>query len=109
MLYELRTYTAAPGKLDRLHQRFREVTLGLFARHGLRVVGFWTPVGKAAPTDVLVYLLAHPDRDAYRANWQAFQADPEWVQAKAESERDGALTANIVSQLLEPTDYSPLR
>lgn len=107
MLYELRTYTAAPGKLAHLHERFRTVTLGLFARHGLRVVGFWTPVEAVGSDDQLVYLLAFSDRDALESSWNAFRADPAWINAKAESERDGPLTARVESLLLAPTDYAP--
>lgn len=107
MIYELRTYTAAPGKMARLHQRFREVTMRLFERHGMRVVGLWTPVDDAASSDQLVYLLAFADREALEAGWAAFRADPDWIEAKAASERDGVLAARVESRLLEPTDYSP--
>lgn len=107
MIYELRTYTASPGKIEQLHQRFREVTLALFERHGMRVAGFWTPVAGSGPSDQLVYMLAFPDLESVAARWAAFRADPDWITAKAESERDGELTAQVVSQLLESTDYSP--
>ncbi len=100
MIYELRTYTAAPGKLDRLHRRFRTVTLGLFEKHGMRVVGFWEPAGLDEGGGDLVYLLVHPTREA---------ADAEWVRAKAASETDGPLAAKVVSRFLQPTDYSPLQ
>ena len=43
MIYELRTYWAAPGKAEALHNRFRTLTLGIFAKHAMQVVGFWTP------------------------------------------------------------------
>lgn len=107
MIYELRTYTASPGKVEQLHRRFREVTLALFERHGMRLVGFWTPVAEDGPSDQLVYLLAFPDRDSVTARWAAFRADPDWIAAKAESERDGELTARVESRLLESTDYGP--
>ena len=42
MIHELRTYEAAPGKLPALNARFRDHTLGLFERHGMEVIGFWT-------------------------------------------------------------------
>ncbi|HEY2565953.1 MAG TPA: NIPSNAP family protein [Acidimicrobiales bacterium] len=110
-VFELRTYHAAPGRLDALHDRFRDHTLPLFDKHGIAVVGFWTPKdGQDIPTDTLVYLLAFSDRDAGEAAWNAFRADPAWVQAKAETERrnGGSLTTSIESVFLDPTDYSPL-
>jgi hypothetical protein len=108
-VFELRTYQAAPGRAAALHDRFRTHTLGLFARHGIEVVGFWVPRGAdGTPTDRLVYLLAFADRAAATAAWDAFRADPDWVAAKAGSEQDGSLTTSIESVFLDPTDYSPL-
>lgn len=109
MIYELRTYTAAPGKLDRLHQRFRDHTRTLFEKHGIRSIGYWTQTEPADGANDLVYLVAHPSREAAAAAWDAFRADPEWIAVKAASEREGTVVAQITSQFLEPTDYSALR
>ena len=104
MLYEWRTYHAAPGKTEDLHRRFAEHTRRLFARHGLRDVAYFLPAGSDGP---LQYLLSFPDRAARDAAWDAFRADPEWQRVKAESERDGPLVERIDSALLETTAYSP--
>lgn len=109
MIYELRTYWAAPGKADALHARFRNLTLGLFARHSMHVVGFWTPKPETEESGTLVYILAFPDQDALKQAWDAFRADPEWQAGKAASEINGSLTARVTSTVLEPTDYSPMR
>ena len=108
MIYELRTYWAEPGKLDALNARFRNLTLGLFARHGAQVIGFWTPAPRTAESGDLVYLLAFADKAAVTASWDAFRADPEWHAGKTASEANGALVEKITSVLLDPTDYSPL-
>ena len=104
--FELRTYTVRAGKFDTLHRRFQEHSLHLFERHGMTVVGFWVPQDKP---DTLVYLLAHPSREAADAAWKAFRADPEWQAAQAETERDGSLTTHVESVFMTPTAYSPLR
>ena len=109
MIYELRTYWAAPDKREALHQRFRTLTLGIFARHHMQVVGFWTPDPITEESGDLVYLLAFPDQHAQEQAWAAFRADPDWQAGKAASEANGALTRKIVSIRLQPTDYSPLR
>jgi hypothetical protein len=109
MIYELRTYWAAPGKAEALHTRFRTLTLGLFERHHMQLIGFWTPLGDEEPNGSLVYLLAFPSREDAEAAWAAFRADPEWQAGKAASEVDGSLTARVTSVLLQATDYSPLR
>lgn len=104
MLYEWRTYHAVAGRMDRLHRRFADHTCRLFAKHGIRQIGYFIPVGAEGP---LHYLLAYPDRAARDAAWEAFRSDPEWQAAKAESERDGPLVERIDSVFLEPTPYSP--
>jgi hypothetical protein len=109
MIYELRTYWAAPGKRDALHKRFRTTTLNVFARHQMQIVAFWTPSPITEESGDLVYLLAFPNREALTAAWDAMRADQDWQQAKAATETDGALTAKITSVTLEPTPYSPLQ
>jgi hypothetical protein len=109
-VFELRTYTASPGKLDALNARFRDHTIALFKKHGMEVVGFWEPIDKETGAgEKLIYLLAHPSRETAQANWKAFREDPEWVKVKAESEAGGVLTAKIESLYLAGTDYSPLK
>lgn len=103
MTYELRTYTANPGKFDALVARFRDVTINLFIEHNMKSLGYWTPVGS---DDVLVYLLEH-DGDP-KDNWKAFGSDQRWIDAKSTSEIDGVLTAKIDSVLLEATDLYPV-
>jgi hypothetical protein len=104
MIYELREYVAVPGRADALHARFADHTLGLFARHGMRVAGFWTD---RADRDRVVYLLAFPDAEAQRAAWAAFQADPDWQRVKAESEADGKIVAEMHSRTLDRAPYWP--
>jgi NIPSNAP protein len=109
-VFELRTYTASPGKLDALNARFRDHTNALFRKHGMEVVGFWIPLDKEAGAgEKLVYMLSYPSRAAAEASWKAFRADPEWVKVKAASETDGVLAAKIESVYLAGTDYSPSR
>jgi hypothetical protein len=109
-VFELRTYYAAPGKMTALHGRFREHTCRLFRKHGMTIVGFWTPYDPAEAEVRLVYLLAYPSREAAQGCWDAFRDDPEWKAVRAETERDGNLLARPPESLfLRPTDYSPLQ
>ncbi len=107
--FEMRTYTANPGKLAALHTRFREHTNALFVKHGMDLVGYWTPTDAETAADTLIYILAYPSREAREASWKAFSADPAWITAKAASEVDGPLVSKVVSVFMKPTDYSPLR
>ena len=111
-VFELRTYTASPGRLDALNARFRDHTVALFKKHGMEVVGFWEPLDKEAGAgEKLLYILAHRSRAAAEASWKSFRADPEWVKVKADSEEKGGggLTTKIESVFLAGTDYSPLK
>jgi hypothetical protein len=109
MIHELRTYWAAPGKAEALHTRFRTLTLALFERHQMQLIGFWTPAGDHEANGSLVYLLAFPSQQDAEAAWSAFRADAEWQAGKAASEADGVLASRVTSVFLQPTDYSPLR
>jgi hypothetical protein len=106
MIYELRTYTAMPGRMAELNARFRDQTTKLFAKHGFQCVGFWT-YKHGGSSDQLVYMLAWEDQAARDATWAAFQADPEWIAARSASEAGGTLVARLTSDMLVPTDYSP--
>ena len=108
--FELRTYTAAPGKLDALHARFRNHTNALFAKHGMKIVGFWVPSDKDKGADnTLVYMLEYPDRAAREKAWEAFRQDPEWIAARDASEAGGKLVDKVDSVMLTATDYSPMK
>ncbi len=108
--FELRTYTAAPGKLEALHARFRDHTNRLFAKHGMKIVGFWVPSDKDKGADnTLVYMLEYPDRAAREKAWEAFRQDPEWIAVRDASEAKGKLVEKADSVMLTATDYSPMK
>jgi hypothetical protein len=108
MLYELRVYRCIPGRLPALIKRFDTATLKLWEKHGIRQVGFWTTlIGES--NQELTYMLAWNSLAEREQKWNGFMADPEWVDKRAESEKDGAIVANIVSQILQPTSFSAMK
>ncbi len=108
--FEIRTYIAAPGKLEELHARFRNHTIKLFKKHGIEIVGFWGPTDKEKGSEnTLVYVLVFPSREARDKAFRAFGADPEWQKARSESEKNGRLTEKVESVILNATDYSPIK
>ena len=107
-VYELRVYHAAPEKLGELLTRFREHTVKLFDRHGMKSVAYWTPIDKPEKSNTLIYILRHPSRDAANANWKSFQDDPEWKSVKDKSEANGKLVEKVDSTFLTLTDFSPM-
>jgi len=107
-VYELRVYHIAAGKQAELLARFRNHTLALFAKHGMKTLIFCVPSDEPQKSDTLIYVLEHPSREAATANWKDFQADPEWQSVKAKSEANGKLVEKVDSTYLTPTDFSPV-
>jgi len=107
-VYELRVYTTHTGKMPDLLKRFREHTCALFERHGMKNIGYWLPV-ETQDQDTLYYVLEHKSRNAAKASWAAFGADPEWKQVASASEANGKIVTKVVSTFVEPTDYTPAK
>ena len=108
-VYELRTYTAPVGKLPNLQARFRDHTIRIFNKHGMKSVGYWVPQDAPTKDNTLVYIISHDSREQARKNWADFQADPEWKKVSAESQVDGRIVSNVVSVFMDATDYSPIK
>lgn len=107
-IYELRVYRCLPGRLPALLQRFEKATLDLWKRHGIEQAGFWTTEIGESHLD-LTYLLRWDSMADRETKWTAFATDPAWIAARAESEKDGPILANIVSSFLKPTAFSALK
>lgn len=108
-VYELRVYTCEPGKLEALNARFREHTLRLFEKHGMKNVAYWVPTEGEGAGLKLYYILEHQSREQAQASWEAFRADPEWQQVAAQSQQaHGRILAKPPeATYLTATDYSP--
>lgn len=105
-VFELRTYVTHEGKLPDLNKRFRDHTMRLFEKHGMKNVVYLMP---EKTENTLVYLISHESREAADASWAAFQKDPEWHKVRDESEKNGKILVKVERQYLQPTDYSPMK
>ena len=108
MIYEIRVYRCVPGRLPALNNRFATITLKLWEKHGIKQAGFWTTLVGESNQD-LTYLLAWESLADRDKKWNAFQADPEWLAKRAETEKDGPIVANVANQLLTPTAFSSVK
>jgi len=108
-VFEIRTYTAPPGKLGDLHARFRNHTLRIFAKHGMTNVAYFAPTDAPLSQNTLVYVLSHASREAATRSWDAFRADPEWQKIAADSQVNGRIVENVQSVFASATDYSPMK
>jgi hypothetical protein len=108
-VFELRTYTAPEGKLPELQARFRNHTMRIFNKHNMTSIAYWVPQDAPNSQNTLIYVLAHPSREAAKKNWADFQADPEWQKVSAESQVNGRIVSKVESVFMDPTDYSPIK
>ena len=108
-VFELRTYTCNEGKLPDLLTRFRDHTMKIFEKHGMTNIAYWVPQDTPESLNTLIYVLAHPSREAAKKNWAAFVADPEWQKVQKESEANGKIVNKVVSVFMDPADFSPMK
>jgi hypothetical protein len=108
-VFELRTYTAPDGKLPDLQARFRNHTMRMFEKHGMKNVGYWVPQDAPNKDNTLIYIISHESREAAKKSWAAFGADPEWQKVAKESQVNGKIVAGITSVYMDATDYSPIK
>ena len=108
-VYELRTYHCFDGKLDNLKARFRDHTIEIFNRHGMKSIGYWIPQDAPASQNTLIYVLEHPSREEGEKNWKAFQADPEWKKVSAASEEGGKIVEKVDRVWMNAADFSPMK
>ena len=108
MIHELRIYHCCPGRLPVLLKRFETITLGLWAKHGIRQAGFWT-IAIGESNHDLYYLLEWQSLAERDKKWTTFMSDPEWIAKRAETERDGPIVASIANSFLLPTKFSSVK
>jgi hypothetical protein len=109
-VFELRTYYTLPGRLPNLLARFRDHTTALFEKHGITNIGYWVPAeGQQGAGNTLIYMLAHDSEEAAKKSFDAFRADPGWIKARTESEKDGKIVDKVVSVMMRATDFSKMK
>jgi hypothetical protein len=91
--YELRVYTAKPGKRDALAARFATRTAAIYARHGITNVGYWIPqesdpVLGVSAQDSFIYMRGYPSRAERDRRLKAAHDDPEFTEVVRKQEGD---------------------
>ena len=103
--YELRVYHCFEGRVPALQKRFREHTLSLFKKHGIRSIGYWLPLHNEPNT--LYYIIAYPNRRSRDSMWNAFAQSAEWLNVKRRSEEDGRIVDQVTSSFMTMPALSP--
>ena len=73
----------------------------------MKNIAYWTPNDDPLKGKTLIYILAHPSREAATANWDAFRNDPDWVSVRDKSEANGKIVEKVDSTYMTMTDFSP--
>jgi len=105
MIYELRTYHIPEGKMRDILDRFETITFNIFKRHNIEVVGFW----QKNDVNEIVYICRFDSTDVMESAWEAFRADPEWIEKKAQTEANGPIVSRVVSEVMTATSFSPIQ
>jgi len=107
--FELRTYYILPGRKDELIKRFHDHSLKLLSKQGIQHVAYWTTVESSGAEPRLIYMVAFPSEESGKKSWEAFRQDPNWIKAKAASEKDHQLVEKVESVFLKPLPFSNIR
>ena len=108
MIYEMRVYRWCRAGCRRCSSGSRTHTLKIWDKHGIKQAGFWTTlIGDS--NQELTYLLAWESLADREKKWNAFMADPAWINARADSEKDGPILANASNRSLQPTAFSAVK
>ncbi|PZE19684.1 NIPSNAP family protein [Paenibacillus xerothermodurans] len=103
MLHELRIYHIHPGKMQAINERFSKHTLGIFAKHGMRVTEFWQDVDPEH--NRLYYVMEFENMETRDQKFAEFRNDPEWQKIRSESEKDGPIVDKVESVFLKRVGY----
>ena len=91
--FELRVYTAQPGKRDALAARFASRTAAIYARHGITNVGYWIPresdpeLGISAE-NTFIYMRGYPSKEERDKRLKAAHDDPEFGEVVTRQEQN---------------------
>lgn len=72
-------------------------------------IAYFKPLDAPLSQNTMMYVVAHPSRDAAKKAWAGVAADPEFQKVLAETDRNGTVVAKVESVFAAPADYSPLK
>ena len=101
-MYTAEEAVEGKGGIDDLHQRFRELEIALFEKHGAEVIAAWQRLDNP---NTLVWMLAYKDRAHRDQVFSDFAQDPEWIALRAKY----PVPLSIEAYMMSSTDYSNLK
>ena len=94
--FELRVYTALPGKRDALAARFANRTAAIYARHGITNLGYWIPVQSdlelaISAENAFIYIRGYPSKEEHDKRLKSAHDDPEFEEVVTQQEKTPTL------------------
>jgi hypothetical protein len=108
MIHELRIYRAMPGKMPAMLERFEQLVLRHWDKHGIRPVAFWTTAIGSCHLD-MYHILEWESLAEREQKWAAFSNDAQWLAEFKETERDGVIVSSLSNTILVPTRFSKMK
>lgn len=91
--FEMRTYTAADGKMPELIQRFQNHTLKIFKKNGIENVAYF--ISEENPDKTLTFIIGYPDQASRDVLWNKFAQSKKWQKVAKASEANGKLVQKV--------------
>lgn len=104
--YDLQVITAKPGKLEQVHEWFRQHQQDVLAKHGATNLAYLVPVGEN-PENKLLCLHKLPSLPAMLEFKRALKADPLWAPLDTSSQSPDVIVEKVELLGFTATDYSP--
>jgi hypothetical protein len=100
MIYELRIYQAAPGRMAEMNAMMSRDCTAVLRRHGIpRPLGAW--IASAGPRfPAYIWILGWPSLEQRNKAWAGFGADPEWQQIRRKAHEKSELTVRVDTQFM---------
>ena len=108
--FDLRIYSILPGQLEAFRNRWRDVAVPIYERHGMHSVGWWVAEQKDAEGhDQFICLLAGGSVESIQRSINEFHQDVEWIRVERETEANGKLRSSVTAFKMTPAPFSALK
>ena len=106
--FELRIVTMeSKAKLTEVLRRYGAGQVKLWAKHGMKPIGFWVPTEPPRSENTVIFIHEHASRQAADESRKKFADDPEWKELSKNFEPLGKV--QIDSYFMVPTAFSPIQ
>ena len=104
MIFDVRTYDIAPGKLSQYVEVFGTYAKPVSERHGVEMVGFFT--SRIGRLNQVVHIYKYDDLTQFEERRKARDADPGWAVYR---QKNSGMIVGQEDKIMDGAPFSPLR